>query len=340
MMTTKSRAKKKRLRLERPIKQYALNQCGLYGLKGINQLISVLRWTEDRAKLELLPIQRGSYSTWDEGGRDIQAASPRLKFVQARIAVLLRRVIPPRYRYSGIRGKSCTENAQQHLAHQPSIKIDLKKFYPSTTFNHVRRFFGGQMKCSGDVAYLLANLCCYQKAHLPTGSVHSEVLAFYCHKREFDQLFARALLQNGVMTTYIDDMMYTSPNASRSDLEWARRLFRRAGATVHPAKSRVMRHDSEKTITGVIIKNGQMFAPNGQHLAVRSAYQSLAALSGSPEEPRQVRKLLGHLDHIAHIDSRYIARARGTRAQLKALVGKELTTQRMRFKGSEILNSV
>lgn len=84
-------------RLERPRKQYALDQCGLYGVRGIGQLIHTLNWKGSRQELEGLSAAPGSYKVWkNEKGRNLQSAQPELRRVQARIAVLLRRVLPPR----------------------------------------------------------------------------------------------------------------------------------------------------------------------------------------------------------------------------------------------------
>jgi hypothetical protein len=174
--------RKKPPRLEIPKKQYALNQCALYGIKGTQQLLSVLKWTAGLAALKAEAQKPGSYSVWTEDdGRVIQAACPSLRLVHSRIAVLMRRVLPPEYRHSGIRGLSFITNAAQHCAPHASLKLDVRKFYPSTKYSHVRSFFVNEMHCAPDVAGILAHLCCYQGA-IPTGGVHSEVLAFYCHK--------------------------------------------------------------------------------------------------------------------------------------------------------------
>jgi hypothetical protein len=145
---TKVEKRKKPPRLETPKKQYTLHDCALYGIRGIGQLIHLLHWEGSRQELEDLPTAPGSYKAWrNDKGRLIQAVNLKetngwqLRMIQARIAVLLRRVMPPEYRHSGVRGRSFITNAQQHLQDDPSIKLDIKSFYPTTTFQHVRRFF-------------------------------------------------------------------------------------------------------------------------------------------------------------------------------------------------------
>lgn len=309
---------KKKERLEKPRKQYRIDQCALFGLKGIGQLMRVLRWTGTRTELEVFDQRKGSYKAWaNEKGREIQAVGPDMRKVHARIAVLLRRVMPPEYRQSGVRERSFLTNAKFHELDEPSVKLDIRSFYPSTTFAHVRRFFVQEMKCAGDVAYLLAKLCCFRRKHLPTGGVHSEVLAFYCHQRAFDQLYRRAKGRGGVMTVYVDDIMMTMPGASLTDLEWARRLFSKQGITIHPGKSTVVGKMKPKTITGVDIHRGEVRAPKAQHQLIRKRFEDLATTEDPQAAASVARSLIGHLDHVAQIEPHLRGRANGTRALLK-----------------------
>lgn len=322
--------RKKPPRLEIPKKQYALTDCALFGIRGIGQLLHVLRWEGSRQELEDLPTAHGSYKVWrTDQGRAIQAVNlketsgSKLRQVQARIAVLLRRVVPPEYRHSGVRGRSFITNAQQHLQDDPSIKLDIRSFYPSTTFQHVRRFFVETMRCSGDVAFLLTKLCCYQRRHLPTGGVHSEVVAFYCHKRSFDLLWERVNARGGKMSVYVDDIMLTMPGASLTDLEWARHLFARQRVKIHPGKSKVLTKRSAKVITGVEIRRGKAGAPKEQHRLIKQRFDEIRAATSADELATAAKSLIGHLDHVAQIDSRFVTRARGTRARFKAVLGHD-----------------
>lgn len=320
-------ARKKPPRLERPRKQYTLDQCALYAVTGFGQLLQALKWSGTRDELEQLPSKKGSYSVWqNERGRRIQAAGPQLRAVQARIATLLRRVLPPEYRQSGVRDRSFLTNARQHARSEPSVKLDIKSFYPTTSFRHVRKFFNQRMRCSGDVAFLLAKLCCFEGRHLPTGGVHSEVMAFYCHKDSFDRLLDRARSRGGVMTVYVDDIMITMPDASLTDLEWARRLFAQQDVKLHPGKSKVIPSGVSKTITGVQIKDGKISAPIKQHRMIKERFDQLTNAGDESARAALARSLIGHLDHVAQIEPGFAPRAKGNRARLKALVKNEPNT--------------
>lgn len=311
----------KRRRLEKPKKQYAKDQCALYGIKGLGQLTEALQWPGELKDLLALSDDSGAYRVWQEqDGRWIQEPTRHLRAVHTRVAVLLRRILPPDYRQSGVRSRSFLSNAANHLDGHASLKLDIKSFYPSTTFGHVRRFFVREMKCAPDVAARLAQLCCYQRKHVPTGGVHSEVLAFFCHKEMFEKLLSRVKDRGGRMTVYVDDIMVTMPNASITDLEWTRKLFAGYGMRLHPRKSTVLRRTSVKCITGVWIRNGKMLAPKQQHSKAVEIMRNLKAAGSQGERVKSARSLIGHLDHIAQIDQRFKQRAIGNRARLKDLL--------------------
>lgn len=290
----------------------------------MNQLQHELGWTGDRKRLEALADAKDAYRVWPgPKGRVVQEPGPELRAVHARIATLLRRVAPPDYRHSGVRGRSFLTNAQQHALDCPSIKADIRGFYQSVTFAHVWTFFQQEMKCAGDVAFLLAKLCCYERKHLPTGGVHSEVVAFYCTRGCFEQLNKRARQRGGVMSVYVDDIMVTMPEASHTDLGWMKRLFAHRGFTLHPVKSRVYGKRESKTITGVRIRNGRLAAPQRQHLAIKDLNARLRDAATTPEAAaNSARSLLGHLDHVAQIEPRFKLRAVGNRARLKPVIDR------------------
>src|SRR4051812_29293602 len=62
--------------------------------------------------------------------RAIQWPKRRLQAVHARVHTLLSRVEVPAYLYSAVKGKSYVSNAAAHDPMMPTVKIDIKKFFP------------------------------------------------------------------------------------------------------------------------------------------------------------------------------------------------------------------
>jgi len=311
--------KTKKSRLKRPKKQYSVDQCALYGLKGLGQLRDVLLWEGSQRKLEQLPYKRSSYRVWTEEGREIQSAEHELRFLHYRIATLLRRIKPPIYRHSGIRGRSYITNGAAHAIDEATLKLDISSYFTSTTFQHVYRFFRDHLSWSDDVAVVLAKICCFRDKHLPTGGVHSEDLAFHAHKPLFDKLNARAKRAGGVFTVYVDDLALSFSGASDSDLRWASRAISGHGLRMNHRKSRLLPKKAEKVMTGVKINGVHVSAPNRNHLKLREGFE---ALSIAPKElkPTAARRLQGRYDQIAQIDRRFKEAAGGNRKRLRPLL--------------------
>lgn len=312
--------RKNKSRLEKPKKQYPDHQSALFGLKGLGQLREALLWNASQGKLERVAGKPSSYKVWiNSEGREVQEAIGELRKLHVRIATLLRRIEPPRYRHSGVRGRSYITNGAEHAIEKPSLKLDIQKYFPSTTFKFVYTLFRESLQCAEDVAVLLARICCFRDTHLPTGGVHSEVVAFYAHKPLFDRLAQRAAERGGVFTVYIDDMMMTFDRASASDLRWVENETTRHGLILHPRKSRVVRKREAKTITGVRILGREIRAPQRNHQKLHMHFQALE-LANQEGKETVARRLLGQIDQIAQIDERFHNKAKGNRARLSPLL--------------------
>jgi hypothetical protein len=267
--------------------------------------------------LEAFSKRNNNYKCWQKDGREVQEARDRLRRIHFRIATLLGRVEPPSYRHSGVKKRSFVTNASQHAVEEPMLQFDIRKFYPSTTFKHVYDFFHHDLQCAGDIAHLLAELCCFNGKHLPTGGVHSEIVAFYVHKKQFDAINARAQSRGGRMSSYVDDVAITAPQISLTDLEWIRKRMKLHGLSLHPGKSFVSKKKEVRILTGVQLVGAQLLAPPGQKMRIKQLNNELAQTSSADAARSIARKLMGHYDHIAQIEDGFRQVAMGNRGRLK-----------------------
>lgn len=313
---------KRKRRLENPKKQYLLRDCALYSLQGKNQLLKALLWPGTFSDLESLASKSDNYKCWTRDGRDVQEAREDLRRIHFRIATLLGRVKPPSYRHSGVKKRSFVTNASQHAVDEPMLQFDIRKFYPSTTLKHVFDFFRRDLRCAADLSQLLAQLCCFNSMHLPTGGVHSEIVAFYAHKRRLDSINDRALSRGGRMSSYVDDIAITAPEISLTDLEWVRKRMKQHGLTLHPGKSFVSKKANVRTLTGVQLSGSDLSAPPAQRKRIKELNSELAQTASAEEGRSLARKLMGHYDHIAQIEKGYLPIAIGNRGRLKRNLGQ------------------
>lgn len=117
------------------------------------------------------------------------------------------------------------------------------------------------------------------------------------------------------MTVYVDDIVVTMSGACESDLRWAAKLISHARLSMNARKSRVIRANKEKLVTGVRVYRGEVSAPSGQHFKAKKLHQAIADAPAGQDVNYLIRSLQGHLDHIAQIDPKYLGRAKGHRAK-------------------------
>jgi hypothetical protein len=310
-------------RLDTFREKYSLESSPLYGMRSRKKLAALLNWTQGAKDLDTFAADAKNYRVFSiardgKPSREVQEPKERMQALHRRLASLLLRIRPPDYLQSGLRERSFVTNGARHANGMPAIKLDIKKFYPSTKWDHVYRFFNTSMKCAPDVAGLLASLACFGKdqRHLPTGSCLSQILAFYSHKQMFDEIDRIAKARAGVFTLYVDDMVLSMPDASPADIRRIGRLVTRQGLKWH--KESFYRKGAPKSVTGTIVKASRLQANKRQFYKLHAA---LAALRAGCESPLKrlaaARRARGLAQSIAQIDLRHVGRSRGLSGWIK-----------------------
>ncbi len=279
--------------------RYALNQSPLFRIRGKGQFESIIGIEWDAVKALVLA---SPYRVWlNAKGREIQQPLGKLETVHRRIGDLLARIELPDYLYSQ-RGRSYADNARQHVGDIPLVKTDIHKFYPSTTWAMVRRMFAEDFDCADDVARQLADLCCYQQKHLPTGSPVSGRIAFFAARQMFDRIAEVAATQGCRMTAYVDDVTISGERASKTLLSEIRKIVHQHGLKTKQRKSATFSATSVKPVTGTVIAGNQLRLPNERHKKIYEARRELevAPLADKPRIQRMLRGRLQEAKQIIH----------------------------------------
>jgi RNA-directed DNA polymerase len=305
---------------KKPRTDLKLSECWLYAIASPADLARRLSVPGRKLTVDDLSsfvLDAGNYrlfSIVNEKGksRPIQWPKPRLQAIHARIHKLLSRVAVPKYLYSAVRGKSYVSNAAAHDPKMPTIKIDVKKFFPSVSRAVIFNFFAGPLKCRRDVAGLLADILTFD-AHLPTGSAASPIIAYYSFKPMFDEISQFAESLGLTMTCYVDDMALSGTCATKGTLHAIRGIIARHGLKSHKAHS--FSGSQPKVVTGVCNTTAGPRVPNKLHLKIKNGFDALAKSQNAVEQGKVLRPLLGRLEAAAQIESTFKARARTVRAK-------------------------
>lgn len=268
-----------------PRKRYPLQQSPLYRLRGKGRFEAVLGVSWDSV-LELL--QSDGYRVWTNAkGREIQAPVHWMAAVHKTIGDLLARIEVPDYVFSQ-KGRSYADNARQHLGRHPVIKTDIHRFYPSVARSMVFKMFFEDFECAEDVAHRLADICCYQQKHLPTGSPLSGRVGFFAARWLFDDINALAQAHGCTLTVYVDDITLSGPQATKQLLAKVRTLIARHGLRSKTTKSQTFAPGAPKSVTGAVIVDDELRLPNVRHRLLHEARQGLRVAVG--EERRRLQR--------------------------------------------------
>ncbi len=283
------------------------NQSRLYKITSPHQLserllvdIDVLRKLEDGRKTTFGGEDKKT-------GRPIQSPKPLLKKVHVRVARLLSSIEAPDFLYSAIKGRSYISNALQHSSDLATVKIDVRKFYPSTRAQAIYHFFRDRMHCDGDVAGILAKILTVD-GHLATGSNASPILSFFMYEDMFLEIDALAKGRGCIMTCYIDDMVFSGPNAGRKLVYDVIQIVRRYRLWGHKTKG--FKPGQPKVITGVAVTKAGARLPNRRQRAIAD---DLAELAQATEDERRLElmdRLVSRMHEAAQIDPSWLPRAR------------------------------
>ena len=278
---------------------YPRNQSRLYKIQSPAQLADVLLLQQHQ--LKLLERAEENYILWTDKktGRDIQRPKPLLENVHRRAGSLMSRIETPQFLHSAVRGHSYITNAARHAPDQPTVKIDIRKFYPSIRAQAVFHFFRDRMLCAGDVAGILARLLTVD-GHLATGSSASPILSYFAYEDMFSEIEAVSLLRNCEMTCYVDDMVFTGPGATRRLLYNVIQVARRYRLWGH--KTKTFKAGQPKVITGVAVTMRGLKLPNKRQQAIAAELSLLSAAQTDEERLAIMPGLVGRLFEAAQVD--------------------------------------
>ena len=193
------------------------------------------------------------------------------------------------------RGHSIRSNALVHVGADVVATMDVKLFYPSTTSEHVFRFFKHELGMIDDLAGALAK-CCTIDGTVPLGFSVSPILCQLAYLRMFDQIAARCAQHDVKMSLYVDDITLSGKSVPGELISEIKAIARRQGLTIH--KVQVTRIQRNPTTTGVVLlENGGTRERNSKNIAIRDTWRSLRSVQKPVERLPLVLRLIGQEEH-------------------------------------------
>lgn len=282
------------------LKRHPLNQSRLYAVQSRGKLAELFGLT--RAGLdELLAIER-PYSersiALPRNGktkiRIIQEPRGALRPIHASVKKALSRIGPPDFLFCPVKRRSYVSNAAQHVEAKVVRTLDIHAYFPSTPSHRVYWFFNTVMRCSTDVASVLAQLLTVERnsatndRHLATGSTVSPILSFFAFYDMWHNIAEIAKAAGCILSVYMDDITL-SGDAVPEGVVWAIRKQIHSRGLLYHKERHYTRGVGE--VTGTLIKNGRMSVPNRQR---KKAYDTRMRLAVTID-PAEAAKLASTL---------------------------------------------
>lgn len=219
--------------------------------------------------------------------------------VHKRLSFLLSSIQTKEYLFSGVKGKSCPDNAKYHSENSAKyiVKLDLKGFFPSVTLESILKFFEKDLKCGASVAKTLAKILTF-KDYLPTGSPVSMVMAYYANKRMFDEIDQIVFDYGCRMSLWVDDIIISGDKAVKASWE-ARKIIVKHGLAYNKKKFKIYQPSDNKEITGIIL------TPKGEPKLRNRSHLKIHHLKNKPNKTKEeITRLNSYLSEARQIKGR------------------------------------
>jgi RNA-directed DNA polymerase len=226
--------------------------------------------------------------------RSIVCPFGTMRKLHERIQAISNRIKQPAYLHSPRRGHTAAGNADLHRFSKTIAKLDIRQFYPSTTSEHVYRFFRYRMEMCDDVAGLMTHLCTVD-GKLPFGSPLSPILCTLVHRDLFDHIAQHCQFNGLIMSLWVDDITLSGETIRPSVMWTIKGIIHAKGLKYH--KVQIRERLSGAIVTGHYIHRGGIAAANKHHLGVRDSLAELDSVTGTADRLKLIRSLIGKTNH-------------------------------------------
>lgn len=235
------------------------------------------------------------------GTRLISSPKPKMRQAQSWINLnILNQLTPSKYCYAFRPKTSIVDNAKQHMNKKVIIKLDVKDFFPSITFNRVRGYFEF-LGYNPGVSTVLALLCtdaprvrvtikgrsqivAVGARSLPQGACTSPAIANLIASRLDARLAGLIKTLNGdwSYTRYADDLTFSTSDAEPPIgklIAAVNHIANDEKFEIKSEKTRIMRSPRRQSVTGLIVGD-EVRIPKATIKKMRALFHSIESKGG------------------------------------------------------------
>jgi reverse transcriptase-like protein len=272
-------------------RQYVLDKSPFHALERRVDLARLLRMGTEKVA-ELIDTREQLYVVRDDDSsgkmRTLCIPIKEMRRCHQHIFRLLKRIAIPDYIRSPRKKSTAWGNAALHRGGEFVTSFDIQAFYPSTSEEHIFRFFRHRLQMSDDCARQLALICTF-RGYLPLGSPMSPHLACLVHLDIFEHAASMAAASSNTISVWVDDIALSGPAPRRDILASIKKRAAAKGLKTH----KMQRGGGSRGVelTGSYLKRGRVVAANSSHLKIRNLTAELV----DETDPHQRYRILSRL---------------------------------------------
>jgi len=175
--------------------------------------------------------------------------------------------------------------ARQHCQAKSILSVDIKDFFDNIHKERVREIFSDFLKCSADVAEVLADICC-REDHVVQGALTSSYIATLCLYSN-EGLVVTRLRHKGLRYTRLVDDITVSSQIAQYDFSFALRqvegMLDEVGLPLNTNKTKIQNAGMRPLIVhGLRVDFDQPRLPPDEPRRIRAAVKNLELLAATP----------------------------------------------------------
>lgn len=230
--------------------------------------------------------------------RDLAYPVGPLRVLHEKLKYHLNKVKQPDYLFSPRKGRGQRDNAQKHLGNHQYLTLDLKQFYPSTTFSMVKSWLIEELGMYEDVAGLLATLATVDGV-VSFGSPFTPVLVSLVHRKLFNRIAELCDERGLAYSVWVDDLTISGEKVEGELVKLVRTAISESSLKSHKITYRSGNRPVFITGIGVVGKN--LVAPQSLHKRITNLWTKFYAAKTNDEREGVTQQLLAQMGTLRHI---------------------------------------
>ena len=230
--------------------------------------------------------------------RDLAYPVGPLRILHEKLKFHLNKIILPNYLFSPRKGKKQRDNASYHIEQCQYLMLDLKQFYPSTSFSMVKNWCIEEFRMYEDVAGLLSHLATVD-GKVSFGSPLTPVLTTLVHRRMYNEIANLCYSRGLRFSVWVDDVTISGKFIPGKLLKQIRDIIKAHGMRSHRIS---YQHGNRVVfITGIGVVGKKLVAPNKLHTRIKDLCQEFHITKTQNERDNIFQRLSSQMGTLRHI---------------------------------------